>query len=192
MVFLSALGIFIVHDWLVYYLKIMVNFTLFFPASSPGAAFRVWWPGIGNMLSWALTIFSVVVLLLEWWLVVKRDIRWLLWTLCLTLVLGVWVGIPVVPDNLVLLVVPLILCVGIWSERWGKSGNLVAIVNIFLIFIWEWLIVYGNSGNVRQVDNLDVLFPMPIICLIGLYWIRWLVVRPKSLYIDDLRSSENV
>lgn len=191
LVLLTVLGIFIVSDWPLQYLRILFRYPLYYPASSPGAAFRVWWPGIGNLMSWVLTILTVFVLLFEWWGALRGEFRLLLWVTCLTLAIGMWTGLPAIPQNLILLLLPLIICVSAWSERWGPVGSVIAIISLLIVFTWEWWLVHGNMDSRHPVDSLKLLLPLPVICLIGLYWIRGVVVHPKRLLIDEIRSREN-
>jgi hypothetical protein len=191
LVILSAIGVFLVPEWPKQYLRILLNYTLFFPASSPAAAFRVWWPGIGDLLSWILSIFTILVLAVEWFSGMKKDFRWLLWAVGLTLVLSTWSGIPVLLQNLVLLTMPLILYTCSASERWKLSGDITAMISLVILFLWAWYLAIGNRGNIYQVDNLDLLFPFPLISLVGLYWVRWLFIRPKRRAIEQIRVTEN-
>jgi hypothetical protein len=191
LILLTVLGIFLVREWPLQYLQIFLRYPLYYPASSPGAAFRGWWPGIGMLMSWLLTILTTLVLLVEWWIALKGEFRYLLWATAFTLVVGLWTGLPVLPQNLVLLLLPLILCVGAWSERWGLVGSLIAVISLIIILIWEWWLVYGIMGSSRQVDSLKLIIPLPIVCLIGLYWVRSMIVNPKRLLIDEIRSRGN-
>jgi hypothetical protein len=33
-----------------------------------------------------------------------------------------------------------------------------------------------------------LFFPLPIITILGLYWVRWLAVRPRGTVMDELRK----
>jgi hypothetical protein len=191
LVLMVVLGVFVVSDWPIQYLRILFRYALYYPASTPGAAFRTWWPGIGTLLSWIVTIITALVLLFEWWVAIRGDFRYLLWAVAFTLTISVWIGLPALPQHLVLLMLPLILYVSAWSERWRRTGNAIATLCLLLIFIWEWWLVYENMGSLRQVDSLVLLIPLPVISLFGLYWVRSTIVHPKRLLIDQMRSSEN-
>lgn len=188
---LTVVSLFIVRDWLDQYLKVLANYSIIYPASSPVTAFRAWLPGIGTTLGWGLSIISATIMLFEWWLALKAEFRWLVWTVSLTLVLSLWVGLPALPENLVLLIPPLVIVIGAYSERWKWSGNLIALVSLIIILVWEWWIVLNMSSTSSSIDSLALLFPMPLLCLIGLYWVRWLVTRPRKLLIDDMHAYEN-
>jgi hypothetical protein len=191
LILLTVLGIFLVREWPLQYLQILLRYPLYYPASSPGAAFRGWWPGIGMLMSWLLTILTTLVLLVEWWIALRGEFRYLLWVTAFTLVVGLWTGLPVLPQNLVLLLLPLILCVSAWSERWGPVGSVIAVISLIIILIWEWWLVNGILESSRQVDSLKLIIPLPIVCLIGLYWVRSMIVNPKRLLIDEIRSRGN-
>jgi hypothetical protein len=38
--------------------------------------------------------------------------------------------------------------------------------------------------------QLNLIFPLPLVLLIGLYWVRWWAVKPRRLLIEELRLSE--
>lgn len=191
LILLFVLGIFVLSDWPLQYLGILVRYPLFFPASSPGAAFRTWWPGIGMLSSWTLSVITVLVLLHQWWVALRGEFHLLLWVLGLTLAIGMWTGLPVSPQHLVVLLLPLILCVSAWSGRWGRAGSVIASVCLLIVLGGEWWLVYRNIGSSQQVDALKLLIPLPTICLIGLFWVRWVIVHPKRLLIEEIRSIEN-
>lgn len=188
---LTVIGVIVVSDWPLQFLRILSNYSLYYPTSFPRAGFRVWLPGIGMLLSWLVTITTSGVLLFEWWVALRNDNRHLLWVIGLTFSLGMWIGLPTIPENLVLLLLPLILCVNTWSERWRQSGNVIAAITMLIIFVWEWWLVIKNVDSLSQVDSLKLLIPLPAICLIGLYWVRDTFLRSKNLYIDEIRSKEN-
>jgi hypothetical protein len=191
-VLLTVLGIFLVRDWLLQYSAILLRFSLFFPASTPGAAFRNFWPGIGVLMAWGLTAITALTLIVEWWLAGREEFPGFLWAVGLTLVLSNWIGLPSLPENLVLLIIPLIMCIGAWSERWGRMGSVIAATSMLVIFFWEWWLVVANLYSLRQVDALKLLLPMPLVCLIGLYWVRQVIIHPKRLLVEELRAREHV
>ena len=191
LILLVVLGVFLVPEWPQQYLKILFRYALYYPASSPGAAFRSYWPGIGTLLARLLTIVTTAVLLFEWWIARKGDFNFLYWAVGFTLTIGFWIGLPALPNNLILLLLPLVLCISAWSERWGRAGSAIAIICLTVVLIWEWWLAFGNINSLRQVDALRLLIPLPLICLVGLYWVRSVIVRPKRL-VDRLRTGENV
>jgi len=191
LLFLIVLSVFFVSDWPIQYLRILWNYAKYFAPGTPGIAFRTWWPGMGRQLGWALSAFLGTLLLIEWWLARRSNFHWFLWTACLTLAITPWIGIPVTPDVHILLSLPVIVVVAMYEERWRERGKLVLLAFLGLMFVWEWLLVFSARGDMGSNVRLGLMFPLPLLLLIGLYWVRWWAIRPKRLLVDELRDSEN-
>ena len=57
-----------------------------------------------------------------------------------------------------------------------------------LILILPWAIFLNGSVAEAGPMPLDrLLLPLPILLLVGLYWIRWWAVRPVRTLMDELR-----
>ena len=187
---LSLAGLLLVPDWLIEYLRILWNFSSNFGSGTPGYAFQSWWPGLGRQLGWVLTTLLVLILLVEWRLSLRHDTRWFLWTASLTLTFSPWIGIPSSPEAHWLLTLPLLLVLAMFEERWKHSAKWVGLIGVGLIFVWEWSLFLGSVSGGEPAMRLGLIFPLPLLLLIGLFWVRWWAIRPKSLLIDELRASE--
>jgi hypothetical protein len=190
LIFISIIGLFLVPDWIIQYLRILYNFTANFPPGSPGVLFRDLWPGLGKQLAWVLTALSVVILGIEWWLSMRKDFSWFIWTACLTMVISQWIGIPTIPANFVSLILPLILISAMLKERSPRGGQWVAILIAVVLFVWEWALFYIDVTSAQPGMQLNLIIPLPLILLIGLYWVRWWAIKPKRLLIEELRLGE--
>ncbi len=176
-----------VPDWLLQYIRLLVNFSQNFPAGSPAVLFGNTWPGLGRQLGWLLSGIMGLLLLIEWWLALRREFRWYLWTTCLTIVISVWIGIPTIPGNLISMIVPLILVTAQLSERWPRGGNWAALLIIILLFFGEWALLFFDLNHVKPFSQLNLLIPLPLMLLIGLYWVRWWAIKPRRLLIEELK-----
>jgi hypothetical protein len=185
-----VVGIFIVPDWPLQYLRIIWNYDRYFAPGTPGAAFHYWFPGLGSQMGWVLTALMILILLVEWWLVLRREFRWFLWTAALTFVLSQWIGIPSNPDQTIILNFPLFLMIMMIDERWKRSGKWVALVVATSGLVWEWGIFYSSISAPSPHVLYSLMFPIPFLYLIGLYWVKWSAIRPPRLLIEDLRASE--
>jgi hypothetical protein len=187
---LSIIGLFLVPDWIMQYLRLLYNFNSNFPPGNLAALFSGIWPGLGKQLGWILSGICIVILILEWWLALRRDYRWFLWTVCFTLVICQWVGIPTAPVNLFGMIFALIFISAMLSERWPRGGPWVAVFLSFLLFIWEWSLFFGNSfSNHPELQN-NLIIPLPFVLLVGLYWVRWWALKPRGLLLDALKFGE--
>jgi len=156
---------------------------------TPGAIFIQWLPGVGKQLGWALTIFLTTTLLWEWRVARKKDFHWFLWTACLTLVVTTMIGIRTATENYVILFPALVLVFAAWDQEWGVFGRGLIGFSIVLLFfgVW-WLFLATLQRGEQPVQSSIMFFPLPIFLLIGLYWIRWWVLRPERPLLDQWRN----
>jgi hypothetical protein len=190
LIFLSIVGLFLVPDWIMQYLRILYNYPTNFPPGSPGILFSTAWPGLGKQLGWLVTGISALIIIIEGWLALRKDFRWFLWTACLILVTSQWTGIPTTPGNFSGLILPLILISAMLTEHWPRAGQWVAVFMVLLLFVWEWALFYMDITSSVPKMQLNLLFPLPLILLIGLFWVRWWAIKPKRMLIEEFQLGE--
>ena len=190
LVLLSILGSFLVSDWIVQYLRLVFNFSENFPPGTPRALFSQLWPGLGNQLGWLMSAVLGVILILEIWLALRKDFRHFLWTACLVMVISQWIGIPSVPGNYSALILPLILISAMLAERWNRGGQWAAVLLSLIVFTWEWALFYIDITGSHPGTQLNLLLPLPLVLLVGLYWVRWWAIKPKGMLLEELRLAE--
>jgi hypothetical protein len=181
-----------VPDWPLQNLYEVLRYPGYNPPGTPGAAFATWWPALGGRLGWGLTVLLAIVLIVEWYLVRGKDFRWFCWTAGLTLVISQWIGIQTDPGNFIILFIPLVLIFATWEERWGvRRGRPVVLLGFLILFVGLWAIFLAtvDYGDQPQQDPI-MFFPLPIIMLVGLYWVRWWAIKPAKTLIEALRASE--
>ncbi len=191
LVFLSIVGLLLVPDWIARYVRLLYNFGENFAPGSPGVLFKNTWPGLGTQLGWLLTGIVLLIMLIEWWAAWRKDFRWYLWTVCLTSVLSQWVGIPSLPAYLTSLLLPFILISAMLAERWPRAGGWVAVSLSILIFAWEWAVYYLDVTGAKPELQLNLIIPLPLLMLIGLYWVRWWAIKPRRLLVEELKLGES-
>jgi hypothetical protein len=191
LVLLSAVGLFIVPGWIIQYIRLLYHFSENFPPGNPELFFSSTFPGVGKQLGWFVSGISIVILIIEWFLALRKDLRWFLWTVCLTMVIGQWVGIPTIPGNFIELIIPLILIFSMLTERWAVGGQWAAVIMVAILFVWEWGIFNLDLLSSQPAMQLNLIFPLPAVLLVGLYWVRWWAIRPRRLLIEELRLSES-
>jgi hypothetical protein len=95
-------------------------------------------------------------------------------------------GFRVEMDHLVPLTFPVMIIVLVSRERWRKFGNGIAVLLIFFFFGVPWVLYTQGvpQGIDLSVDEILFLF-WPISSLIGLYWMRWWMIRPPRTWMDQ-------
>jgi hypothetical protein len=83
-----------------------------------------------------------------------------------------------VPKDYLILIVPLMLLLAQlgerrpWLKRWGVPG----IVILLLVGLWYLTIALVSANAYATLINILILF-LPVILVLGLYWMRWWYIR---------------
>ena len=187
--FLIVFGIFVIPGWVIDYARILWKFDVNFPLWTPGEILVNWIPGIGKQLGWGLTFLMSAYLLVEWLAVRGKDIQWYFWTVCLTITASQLIGIAVNLAEHFILAVPIILILSVWVQRTGKSGQRMMIVSVIGLIALPWFLALRTGFNqVILRPSASLFFLLPMVTLIGIFWIRWWAIRPAHLFIEELRS----
>jgi hypothetical protein len=190
LILLSVIALFVAPHWIIEYVRLIYQFPQNFPPGSPGIFFNQTLPGLGKQLSWLVSGLTILLLVFEWIISIKKDFRWMIWTVSLTLVLSQWTGIPSTPGNFIALIIPAILVPAMLTERWPRGGQWAAVLLAIVIFSWEWVLFYLDLTSSQPAVQINLIFPLPAILLVGLYWVRWWAIRPRRMLIEELRISE--
>jgi hypothetical protein len=98
-------------------------------------------------------------------------------------------GLPIFPSNHVVLILPFVLILALVWERWPRYRALRVGLLLFLVL----LIPFGLYYRVVSIYDplvLDLISILPpIAAILGLYWMRWWVLRPPRPLFD--RIGEN-
>jgi hypothetical protein len=193
LVFLSIGAAFFVPDWPLQNLWEVIRYPGYNPPGTPGSALATWLPAAGSKLGWGLTILLGILLLVEWSAARGQDFRWFLWTASLTLVASQWIGIQTDPGNFIVLFTPLVLVLGMWVQHAGTIGRVMVVLSLVVLFVGLWaLFLTTLDPSAGQPQQSPIMFfPLPLLLLLGLYWIRWWAIRPAPLFAGSLRADEN-
>ena len=148
-----------------------------------GYILSTWLPNLRFPLGPAVAIMLGILLLIEWWESVDAHFRRVVWTACLSLAATPLMGLAIFPSNHVVLILPFVLILGLVWERWQRYRTLRVVLLLLLVL----LIPFGLYYRVVSVYDplvLDLLSALPpIVAILGLYWMRWWVLRsPRTLF----------
>jgi hypothetical protein len=185
---------FFILDWPLQYIQTALSYFRGSLLLTPGDLLQIWMPGVGSKLGWILTGLLGIVLVIEWYIVRnKNEFRWFLWTSCLTLVAGQMIGFYTEPLSYIIFFLPLVEVFSVLEERWKLSGQVVMFIILSLLFVLPWAFFLRLLNHGESLDQLSILlFPLPLLLIIGLYWTRWWAIRPRRLYIETLREVEEM
>ena len=145
------------------------------------------WPDYGGMLGWILTAVLVFGLGYEWFETRGADFHSFIWATSLTLAATPLLGIRVEMDQLVLLTLPVMMVVVISRERWAKFGNGIALLLLLLFSGVPWLLYTQGAPQSIGLQTDEALFLFcPLFTVIGLYWMRWWMIRPPRTWLDQV------
>ena len=187
--FLASFGLMLVAslalipDWPLQMLWQMLDYPSYTDIGSPLSIIASAAPGIGAALGVVLNGLVIIYLLIEWVLAWGKDERWFLWTAFLTLVLTNMVAFRTATTNYVMLLPVLFLIFKVWDERWGLVGKVMMWITMGLLAVGLWVLFLNTvDGN---IEHPIMYLPLPLFCLIGLWWVRWWAVRPPRMLFEE-------
>ncbi len=154
----------------------------FFRLNSPVAIIADSMPGIRRSLMIFFHAVIGIYLLIEWILALGKDDRWFIWTAMLTIVISNLVSFGSGTSNFTMMIPVLFLIFQSWEQRWQSGGRWMTGLILLLLGGGIWAIFLATRQGFAE--PVWVYFPLPLICLIGLWWVRWWFIRPPRLYID--------
>jgi hypothetical protein len=189
LVVLSIGAAFFVPDWPLQNFWEVIRYPGYNPPGTPGSALATWLPAAGTKLGWGLTFLLAILLLVEWSAARGQDFRWSLWTASLTLVASQWIGIQTDPGNFIVLFIPLVLVFAMWVRHSGTLGRVMVILSMAVLFVglWALFLITLDSSRGQPQQSPIMFFPLPLLLLLGLYWIRWWAIRPAHHFMGTLR-----
>jgi hypothetical protein len=149
-------------------------------------------PEFGSTLGWVLTVVLLVLLGFAWNETRGASNRRFIWAICITLAATPLLGFHVEMDQLVPLTLPVMMILLASRERWRKFGNVVAILLLVFFFGFPWLIYTQGVPQGIDLSVHEILFLFwPASSMIGLYWMRWWMIRPPRTWLDQVGKTEH-
>ena len=145
-----------------------------------------WLPDSGARLVPLIISILLLVLVLEWFTALRsNDFRRVMWTAALSLAITPLVGFSTTFANLAPLVFSFAVILPFAWERWEKRPYLVLLLFVFLFSAFP-LFIRWQLTDWFLADGLTYIL-LPALTILGLYWIRWYVVRPPRTWLDSAR-----
>ncbi len=195
--FFIALGILIafasllIPDWIIQNIREVIRYTSYNPPGTLQTVFQSFWPSFGSRVGIALTVLVIAMLLVEWWLSRKGDTDRFMWTACLTLVCSQWAGIQSDAGNFIIMFPALVLIFKIITERWKKRGDVIIWGIMILLFFGLWVVFLATLQHLDQPVQSPIMFLiLPAALILMLYWVKWWVVKPPSVWYDEIASQQ--
>ena len=185
--FASMLGLFIlslvfIPDWPLQMLQQILEYPSYTRTGSPLDIIAANVPGLSTKLNMILHVIFWIYLFYEWVLAWKKPYRWFIWTALMTLVITNFITLRTATTNYVMLLPVLFLIFKIWRQRWGKFGIGLVGSAIVALLVGLWVLFLGTvEGNAEQPI---MYLPLPVVCLVGLWWVRWWAIRLDKIPLE--------
>ena len=167
---LSAIGFLFYPDWIWPYLRaITANFRA-------DDTLRV-------------TPVLLLILVIEWFSALRgKDFRRVAWAAALSLAVTPLLGFGEATTfaNLAPLVFSFTFILPFAWERWEKRPYLILTLITLIFFALPLLLRWPTIAARPPSDGLTFLLP-PVLTILGLYWVRWYVVRPPRTWLDGVK-----
>lgn len=178
---LIFLGWIIIPDWIVQNLWEVIKYPEYNPAGTLASAIAEWLPVIENQLKWGIAAILGLILVFEGWRARTKDLKHFLWTSSLVILISQWIGIQTDPGNFVLLFPVIILIVSVLDKKWKERGNQITSFVLLLFFVLPWLLfILTIQKSYQPIQSPLMFIPVPLLCFLGLYWVKWWMISPSS------------
>ena len=188
MAVLLVVSLALMPDWILQNIWEILKYPDYNPAGTLAAALSEWFPGIASQLKWGIASIFSVLLLFEWGRSRKGRFERFLWVGMFTMVVSQWIGIQTDPGNFILLFPALIIIMATLHQKWPQRGDWIVVGFLGLLLVGLWgLFILTIQKTYQPVQSPVMFLPLPAICLVGLYWIKWWVAGDHNvLWRNDL------
>jgi hypothetical protein len=95
-------------------------------------------------------------------------------------------GFAIFPSNHAVLILPFLLIIALVWERWQRRRVLYSLLAFLLILVVP-LALYIRAVYIYDQLILDLISVLPpIAAILGLYWMRWWVLRSPRTWFDRI------
>ena len=151
-----------------------------------GSRLSTWFPTTRFSPGVVISIALGILLFAEWLASVNAPFRRVVWTACLSLAVTPLMGFAIFPSNHVVLILPFLLILALVWERWQRRRVLYTVLILLLVLLIPFGL-YLRSVTIYDplITDLMAVLP-PVAAIVGLYWMRWWVLRTPRTWSDRL------
>ena len=140
-----------------------------------------WWGPLSSNWAWGLTGLIILLVLREWWQALGAPFQRYLWAAFLTLAAAPFLAIPTTTSNYIVLLPIFPFIFEAWSRRQEQESPRFELAFMALTLILPWLLFTATLLPREQFrEHLVMLFPVPLILMIALYWLKWGLVQHEA------------
>jgi hypothetical protein len=73
------------------------------------------------------------------------------------------------------------------DDRWPNYGSLINFIILGVLFVVPWgIFLFTLSNEYQPIQSPIMFFPVPVLLLLALYWVRWWAKNPvKHVLINS-------
>jgi len=172
--------------WVLPYVRAVLSNWYRTPYLNLASVLTVWFPDVQFNLGSIVSLVIGAVVFIEWIGAVNSHFQRIMWTASLSLAATPLVGFAIFPSNHVVLIPSVVLIISLVWERWFRNRVFMTIFVFSLAMLVPFAIYYQTAlvYNRLYTDLLSLL--PPVATIVGLYWMRWWVVRSPRTWADQL------
>ncbi len=176
------LALLLVPDWPILWLRQVVDYPAYTALGSPVSIAASVFARGAKAVTAGVTAALAIYLLVEWWLSLGGDDRKFQWAAQLTLVITNLIALRTATTNYVVLLPALCLIAAVWQERRGRRVNVFLVTALLVLGVGVWALFLATvQGN---VESALLYLPTPVLCLLGLWWVRWWARREPRIPLE--------
>jgi hypothetical protein len=186
-VVLSALGFLFYPNWIWPYLRSVTANLRADDIFTPALFLQKWFPAYGQRLTQIVVALLLLLLIIEWFSALRgKDFRRVVWAAALAFAITPLLGFSNTLGSLAPLVFSFAFVLPFAWERWEKRPYLLISLIVLAVFAFPIFLRWPAIAARIPADGLTFLLP-PVLTILGLYWIRWYVVRPPRTWLDGVK-----
>ena len=147
---------------------------------------NTWFPNLSFNPGVFLSLAVGGLVFFEWIGAVNGSFQRIFWAASFSLAATPLVGFAIFPSNHVTLIPALVLIVSLVWERWRRNRVLMTVL-VFSLALFVPFALYLQTASIYNRIYTDLLSTLPPVAVIlGLYWMRWWVVRTPRPWADQI------
>lgn len=171
---LVGISVALIPTWPLQWIEQLGPYTEYAASGPPVWIFASYFPSASGWLNPVLSVLLLGYLVWEWFRSLGKPDVWFQWTAGLTIVITNLVALRTATTNYVVMLPVLFLVLAAMEDRWGSIGAWAGGVILASLLVGLWAL-FLTTVNVNLESRL-MYFPLPLLCLGGL----WLIRKRKS------------
>lgn len=169
----------LIPDWPLQWLRQILEYPAYTDIGSPISILAGLVPPASDWLNRILSGALVLYMFWEWYLARDQRDNWFQWTAAMTLVVTNLVAFRTATTNYVVLLPVWMLIFSVLVQRWDQGGVVATALTSLALILGPWALFLTTVQ--ARTESAMMYLPLPILTLLGLWWIRWWKLRAPEI-----------